>query len=189
MLLACGGLSPCSGDGGDKPREAGVDADDRPFLAIWRRHDGQRSKSEAPYLRIAFWNDGRVLFAQDATRWNHNLRQGRLSPDGVKQLKAALLATGAFDLKGTCYLVPSAPCDCVMLDFGSRQQALYWDEVETPGYGINIAPKPQHLKFKECWKEINKLSLEARPKESEEIKARFQQPPDSWYVKDAIQSE
>lgn len=189
LLVGCGQL-PGSTDNSDAKTTGGKgDEHQRPFLAIWRKHDGLREGSEAPYLRIAIWNDGRMLFAKDAGKWGHDLRQGRITADRVAQLKKALLATGVFDLKGYCYLVPDAPCDCVMLDLLDKKQMLYWDEVETPGYGINISPKPHHLKFKECWKAVNKLALEARPEKSDKVKERFSRPPESWHLKKAIQSE
>jgi hypothetical protein len=66
---------------------------------------------------------------------------------------------------------------------------LYWDEREQPGYGINISPKEQHLKFMSCWKEVNRLALEAIPKESKPHGEKFQRPPQSWRLKRPIQSE
>jgi hypothetical protein len=66
---------------------------------------------------------------------------------------------------------------------------LYWDEVEAHNYGINIKPKPHHLKFKECWKIINKLALDVRPGRSEPVRKEFRNVPASWYLKQAIQSE
>jgi hypothetical protein len=161
----------------------------RPFLAIWQESDGSMRASDAPYLRIAIWDDGRIVFADEPTKWSHNLREGTVDAASLDQLKKAIEATGVFKLKGTCYLVPDAAVDCMMLDFGDKQQMLYWDEVESASYGINISPKPHHLEFKKCWKEINKLALAAIPKESEPYKVRFQRPPESWRLKEAIQSK
>ena len=161
----------------------------RPFLAIWRDSGGFNPKSEAPYLRIAIWNDGRVLFAKDSGKWNHELRQGRIDSARIAELKKAVKATGVFELKGNCYLVPDAPVDCLMVDMGEKQQMLYWDEVESPGYGINISPTPRHLKFKKCWREVNKLALETVPKQSEPYGKRFQMPTTPWRIKKPIQSE
>jgi hypothetical protein len=189
LFGGCGRLSAPASKSKEKKAEAKADGKERPFLAIWRQDDGYRGDSEAPYLRISIWNDGRILFAKDPSKWGHSLRQGRISAGRVVRLKKALLATGVFDLKGYCYLVPDAPCDCVMLDLGDKKQILYWDEVETPGYGINHAPKPYHLKFKECWKAVNKLALEARPEKSKEVKDRFQSPPAHWFLKKPIQSK
>ena len=77
----------------------------------------------------------------------------------------------------------------VMVDLDARQQMLFWDERETPGYGINIAPKENHLKFIRCWKDVNSLALKAIPKESQPYGKRFERTPDSWRVKRPIQSE
>lgn len=172
-----------------RPKEKQAQRGDRPFLALWRQHDGRRvSGSEAPYLRFAVWDNGRVLYAKNPDKWNHELRRGKMSPSRVARLKAALSDTGVFDLKGTCYLVPDAACDCLMVDLGGKQQMLYWEEVETPGYGINIAPKQHHLDFKRCWKAINHLALVALPDEGEVVKERVRVP-QSWYLKRAVQSE
>ena len=92
------------------------------------------------------------------------------------------------DLQGTCYLVPSAPCDCLIVRVGGKEQMLYWDERESPNYGINIDPKPQHLHFKRCWKAVNHLAFVALPDDGEAFTDRVQIP-DSWYIKRAVQSE
>lgn len=173
--------------GGGQPAKA--TGEDRPFLALWRKHDGERANSQAPYLRFAIWEDGRVLFAKDPGKWGHEMRRGTIAAYRVALLKKALAETGAADLKGTCYLVPDAPCDCLMIALGDKKQMLYWDEVETAGYGINISPKPHHLEFKRCWKAVNNLALVACPDQFEAVNERFQKPPDSWYLKHAIQSE
>ena len=176
------------GDGDKKTSETKAADTDRPFLAIWQRNGG-RLVSEAPYLRIAIWKDGRILFSKDPDTWGHALQHGQIPADKIAKPERSLIETGVFELKGTCYLVPDAPCDCVMLDLGEKKQMLYWDEVETAGYGINIAPKAHHVKFKECWKEINRLALAVRPEKFEEAKERFQKVPESWILKNAIQSE
>ena len=168
---------------------AAEDSTSRPFLAIWQDTVGMVMGSQAPYLRIAIWNDGRIVFAQDPKKWNHELRQGTIDTAGLAQLKKAIKATGVFELKGNCYLVPDAAVDCMMIDVGDKQQMLYWDEVESPGYGINISPKPHHLEFKKCWKEVNRLAIAVLPKQSEPYKERFQRPPQSWRLKETIQSE
>jgi hypothetical protein len=144
--------------------------------------------SKAPYLRVAIWNDGRILFAKNTQQWGDELLEGRIEVERVTELKKTIKAAGIFELKGNCYLVPDAPTDCVMVDFGEEQQLLYWDEVETSGYGINISPKPQHKKFKQCWKDVNRLALECIPKESKTYLKRFERP-SSWILKKAIQSE
>ena len=144
---------------------AANDLEARPFLAIWRDYDHQQY-SEAPYLRIAIWNDGRIVFASGDSKWSHELRHGKIGARSLAGLKKAIRATGVFELKGNCYLVPDAPVDCVMIDSGAKQQMLYWDEREMAGYGINIAPKPHHLTFTKCWKEVNKLSRAAIPEQS-----------------------
>jgi hypothetical protein len=170
------------------PAQAKVEGEVRPFLALWRR-DAGRFVGDTPYLRFAIWDDGRVLYAKDPKKWGHELQQGHLSASRVARLKAALGDSGVFHLKGTCYLVPDAPVDCLLVDLGGKQQQLlYWDEVEAPNYGINIDPKPSHLEFKRCWKAVNHLALVALPDEGEAVKEHIQVPK-SWYLKEAIQSE
>lgn len=172
----------------DAPETKKVEAEDRPMVALWRMSDGDRFDSRAPYLRYALWADGQLQYAVDPTKWGHELRRSMISATRVARLKAALVDSGIFDLKGTCYLVPDAPCDCMMVELGDKQQTLYWDEVEAPGYGINIDPKPHHRAFKRCWRAVNHLTLVALPDDGEEVKARVQIPK-SWYLKPAVQSE
>jgi hypothetical protein len=170
-------------------RQQQAKVEDRPFLALWQRSNGRRgSDSKPPFLRFAVWADGRVLFAKDPGKWGSELQRGKLSSVRVARLKAALSDSGIFDLKGTCYLVPDAPVDCLIVDLGGKQEMLYWDERERPGYGINVNPKPHHLEFKRCWKAINHLALVALPDEGEAVKTPFPVPK-SWYLKRAIESE
>jgi hypothetical protein len=171
----------------DDPMPGKPDGADRPFLALWRQSGG-RAGLDTPYLRFAVWADGRVLFATDPNKWGHQLRRGKLSPARIARLKTALADTGVFDLRGTCYLVPDGPVDCLMAELGGKQQTLYWDEVETPGYGINIDPKPRHREFKRCWKAVNHLALVALPDDGEVVKERIPVP-ESWYLKPAVQSD
>jgi hypothetical protein len=180
VALTIAGLNP-------ETASAANDATNRPFLAIWRDHAGLH-KNSGPYLRIAIWDDGKIVFARDPAKWDHDLLEGRLNAAQVKELKQAITATGVFELKGNCYLVPDAPVDCVMLDCDGKQQMLYWDEVESPGYGINIQPTETHLKFKSTWKEVNRLALQAVPKDSQPYPNRFERPPESWRLKRPIQS-
>lgn len=158
-----------------------------PFLAIWSNHL-RIGTGENAYLRVAVWDDGQIQFAQDPKSGDYNLRQGRIDPAQVAALKAGLVNTGVFDLKGTSYLVPDAPCICMMVNLGNKRQMLYWDEVEAPGYGINIDPKPHHRAFIRSWKEVNRLAVQAIPDRSVPLEEHFQ-PPQSWYLKRPIQSE
>jgi len=160
-----------------------------PFLAIWQDEDGQRPESGAPYLRIAIWDDGRVLFTTNPHKWRHTLREGRITVARVAVLKKAVEATGVFELPGYCYLVPDSAVNCLMVDVGTKRQMLYWDEVEQPNYGLNIDPKPHHRKFMACWKAVNRLALEAVPGNSNASAEAFARPPASWRFKPPIQSE
>jgi hypothetical protein len=174
---------------GGQPETPKPQVAERPFLAIWRRDGGRLGGWEAPYLRFAIWSDGRVLFAKDPEKWAHELRRGKINSSRVARLKAALPDSGIFDLKGTCYLMPDKPTDCLMVDLLDKKQMMYWDEVESPDYGINVNPKPHHLDFKRCWKIVNHLALVALlPDDGEPVKDRFEVPK-SWYLKRAIQSD
>ncbi len=159
-------------------------AEARPILALWEEpHD-----PGPPGLRFAIWADGRVVSAVDPTRWDSGLRRGKIDPARVEALKTQLAASGVFDLQGTCYLVPGAPTDHLLVDLGDKQQMLFWDEREMPGYGINIDPKPHHREFIRCWKAVNQLGLAVLPPEAKPVAEPFVAPK-SWYLKLAIQSE
>jgi hypothetical protein len=169
----------------DQPSESGDWDRDRPFLAIWRRDDGFVSKSEAPYLRLAIWDDGRVLFAEDPDKWGHELLRGKIAAYRVVRLKQALIDTGVFDLKGHCYLGPDLPTDCIMIAIAEKKQMLYWVE----GMMTWVESKPHRVEFVKCWKAVNNLGLVACPDDFEPAGERFRQAPKSWYLKKAIQSE
>jgi hypothetical protein len=157
----------------------------RPFLAIWQ----DSNRDLVPRLRVAIWDSGRVLFANDLTKWSDELREGRIAADRIARLKADILESDIFDLKGTCYLVPDAPVDCMMLDFGEQTQMLFWDERESQFYGINYRPNSNQRKFKACWKRVNELALKTLPSQSQPVTKRFPEPPASWHLKRPIQSE
>lgn len=159
----------------------------RPFVAIWQQDGGSAPGANIPYLRVAIWNDGRILFAPDPEKWSDVLREGRIPPERITLLKKELIDTGVFALNNATYLVPDGGTLCLMLDIDGRTQILRWDEREHPNYGINIDPKPRHIKFKECWKAVNRLALAARPAESHEFVGKFR-PAESWNLRPAIQS-
>ena len=166
-----------------------LDGINAPIMAVWEDSPGYRADTKHPYLRMAVWADGRVVFARDPNVWDHDLLLGQLPEEALAQLKQNIHQTGVFDLKGYCYLVPDAPVDCVMLSFGDSQQMLYWDEVEHGSYGININPEPHHLAFKKAWWEVNRLALSVLPDQARKLDVRFQRPPKEWYLKKMIQSE
>jgi hypothetical protein len=159
-----------------------------PLIAVWCADAGMKT-SDAPYLRVAIWEDGQVIYAKDPEKWGHSLQEGKIAPYRIKLLKKALSDTGAFELKGNCYLVPDAPTYCITLSIGDKKRTLYWDECESPNYGININPKPQHIEFKKCWKALNNLALVACPDQSTESKEKFSESPRSWNAEPSIQSE
>lgn len=158
----------------------------RPIVAIWCVSQGFRPGP--PYLRIAIWEDGRVLFAEKPDQWSDALREGKISPEEVSRLKRALGETGVFALRSAAYLVPDAPDLCMVLNIGGKRRSFHWDEVENPHYGINIEPTPEHLRFKACWKAVNQLAVVARPGKSGPVSGKFQ-PPRSWYLKPTTQAE
>jgi hypothetical protein len=178
-------LWACASPGANRPAVASPQAADRPFLAIWRDSDGYVRESQAPYLRVAIWADGRVLFAPDASKWKHDLVRGRIAPYRIERLKRALRESGVFELKGHCYLGPDLPTDCIAIDLGEQKQMLYWYEGQTAW----MQGKPHRMEFIRCWNAVNHLALVACPDQFEPVSDRFPRPPDSWYLKKAIQSE
>ena len=165
-----------------------MEDDDRPIVAIWRAHDGYRLDSQGPCLRAAVWADGRAVFAENPEDWASALREGTIPPERMAVLKDALAATDIFDLEGYCYLVPSAPMDCVMVRLGGQERILYWDEVEHPRYGINVDPQERHYQFMDTWKNINSLTLASLPTGCSSAATASAVIQESWYVQRAIQS-
>ena len=134
---------------------------------------------------VAIWDDGRVVFAKNPEKWGHELLHGRIAPYRVERLKKALVETGMFDLKGFCYLGPDMPTDCVMVDLGDKQQMLYWVE----GQIAWMEGKPHRMDFVRSWKMVNALAAVACPDQFESVSDQFENVPESWYLKRAIQSE
>ncbi len=156
-----------------------------PMVAVWTDSTGF---SAQPSLRVALWDDGRVLFAINDGEPNSTLRFRHISRDTTKQLKHDIRKTGLFELKGHRYLVHDASVMCLLATVYDYKQLLYWDEVVSPNYGINIDPKPHHHDFINAWKSANDLALTSISSESVPIEYAFRAP-ESWYVKRAIQSE
>lgn len=161
-----------------------------PIVALWLHADHRRSRSTAPNLRIAVWNDGRVLSAQDPSKWGHQLELGRLTDDTLSKVKKQIQDTGVFDLKGRLsYLVPSAPVFCLLVQLDGKRQLLRWDEREMAGYGANTNPTVDYLAFKEAWKSVNKIAVSAVPDDSVQVVERFETVPKPWHVERRIRSE
>ena len=129
-----------------------------------------------------------MVFAEDRASWDSPLREGRVDAVQVKAILEKATSTGVFDLRGETYLVPDAPVLVTLVRVGERQRILYWDEVEAAGYGINIDPKPHHMAFKQTWHALTRTLVEALPPRSTTLSISFQPPP-TWYLKDAIQSD
>lgn len=155
-----------------------IDYADPPFLAIWRDDGGLAPFSKAPFLRVALWDDGRVVFARDETTWGHELLAGTIAPYRVARLKQALRESGVFDLAGFRYLGVDLPTDCIRVKVGEREQMLYWCE----GL-LSWMDTPEHLEFVRCWKAVNQLALVACPDQFIAVDETFRRPPRSWYLK------
>jgi len=139
---------------------------------------------------MAIWNDGRVLSAQDPSKWGHQLELGRLTDDTLSKVKKQILDTGVFDLKGRLWhLVPSAPVYCLLVQLDGKRRLLCWDEVEGSGYGSNTNPTPDYLAFKKAWKSVNQLAVSAIPDDSVQVLERFETVPKPWYVERRMKSE
>ncbi|WP_367874030.1 hypothetical protein [Luteolibacter sp. Populi] len=165
--------------------------DKPPLLALWVDSHGMRvGATMQKELRFAIWEDGRVLCAKDPEKGGSGLRSGTITAEQVATLKNQVNGSGIFELKGNCYLVPDAPVHCLIASVDGKKQMLYWDEVEMPGYGINTNPKPQHLAFMACWKQVKAAGLRRLKKDLHEVApSQSFSPPKSWYFKKTIQSE
>ncbi len=160
--------------------QSGTNTATRPFLAIWRDFDG---KTYAPSLRVAIWNDGRVLFAKEAPKWGTNLFLGRLKPGELTALKDRVRATGILDLGRTSYLVPDDAVYCLLVDLGDKRQLLYWNEDELRYYWNEDTSVPGTViagDFKRCWVKVNRLALSAAPASSSKTEEGFKGAPKSW---------
>ncbi len=153
---------------------------ERPFFAVWRDTDGERM---SPCLRIAFWDDGKVLYDSEAPKWSGKLRTGTLRREEVERLKRALQATPVFQIKDDAHTMPDGPIICLMVRLGKQEQVLYWDEIESSNTGIDLSPTEAKTQFKQCWKMMNQLALDARPQESKKVEEPFRPPPRTWYGK------
>jgi len=187
-LLALAWGTMCLGVRADAAEEAAPFIPDPagklPMLALWLSHDGNApSKMQrAPALRFAIWEDGRVLFAKDPGKWGGELQEGKIAPDKLALLKKQVAESGILKLKDDGYAVPDASGISMIVNVAGKPRLFYWDEVETPGYGINSNPKPEHLEFKRCWKQVSGLGVAAVPDASRKLSQSFR-PPDSWRLR------
>jgi hypothetical protein len=165
--------------------------DDRPFFAVWNSHstaDSPIGPYDGPYLRFAFWEDGRVVFAKESEKEARPLRRGRIAAYRVARLKQALIDSGVFKLKGNCYLVPDAGRICMMVQVGADQQTLYWDEVKESTFRTELNPHSNHLKMIQCWEALNSLGLVACPDQFESTTEKVR-PQETWYLMPGIQTD
>jgi hypothetical protein len=146
-------------------------------------------QSEAPYLRIAIWDDGYTIFARDPKKWSHDLLQGRIESTPLAELKKNLERTTIFKLKSTAYVVPDAAVESLLVDLGGKRQTLHWDEVETSGHGANSFPSFAYGRFRRCWKKINKLALTVLPKTAQPYTNQIEGFPESWRAPDTAKAE
>ncbi len=165
------------------------------MVAVWQQvvhrevpAPGSPPPRVGPGLRFAVWSSGRVVFAKDASSWDGPLLEGKLTESALKALSDNLAKTAVFDLRGTTYLVPDAPVLVTLVRIGGREQILYWDEVEAPNYGINTHPKPHHIEFKKTWRAVTDAVKSSLPASSKPFTGTFA-PPQTWYIRPAIQSE
>lgn len=169
-------------------KEARVDlGSQRPLIAVWCADQGWRG-GDIPYLRIAIWEDGRVLFAKNTKKWEHKLREGKVSPARIAELKKRIAETAVFHLHETSKTVIDGIIDYILVDVGTKQQELSWDEWEPPGRVIGHDPSPDLVEFEGCWKTLNRLALECRPQNSKPVKGRFGPVPRSWWIESALNS-
>jgi hypothetical protein len=156
-----------------------------PLLALWVDSHGMRAgDSRGPELRFAIWEDGRVLCAKDPEKGGMPLRAGTITLEQVALLKKQVNASGIFGLKRDGYIVPDAPVHCLLANADGKQKLLYWDERDTPNYGINVDPPPEAIAFKECWKQVKAAGLKRLKKDLPELPATESfSPPKSWKLK------
>ncbi|MCW1913596.1 hypothetical protein OJ996_08420 [Luteolibacter sp. GHJ8] len=152
------------------------------MFAVWLRSDGMRlvKDRKAPSLRFAIWEDGRVIRADDPRTWGSPLREGRLSPEQVTELKARMAGSGVFALKRTNAAVPDAPLHAMVVNLEGQRQILHWDEREIPNYGINISPNADDLAFMRCWKALNRAGTAVKPQGLKRAGDSFVFEPRSW---------
>lgn len=166
----------------------GIQPDPRgelPLLALWIDSHGMRSgEPQGPQLRFAIWEDGRVLCAKDPEKGGMPLRAGTITLEQVALLKKQVKAAGIFELKRESYLVPDAPVHCLLTNADGKQRVLYWDERDTPNYGINVDLKPEGVAFKECWKQVKSAGLKRLKKDLPELPPTESfRPPKAWKLK------
>ncbi len=152
---------------------------ERPFIAIWEDKPGHTFKQEAPYLRIAIWNDGSVLFAANPKSWSHGLRRGRISVEQVTRLKSAISASGVFDLKTTGIYPVCCPQDYILADLGAKQQLLSCAEVAWPH-----VKEREYQELRKCWYALDQIALSGRPDDFEAVDQRFRKAPPSWFLQE-----
>ena len=188
-LMLVVGACARTGNGGVGALRRATAGADRPMLAVWRDSDGN---TYAPRLRVAIWNDGRILFSKDAPRWGTNLFLGKLRPADVVSLKERVRAMGVLDLSRNSYLRPDEPWCCLLLDFGEQKQMLYWDEEELVWYWNEGQPMHGTLPkgdFKRSWVQVNLLALSLAPKDATRVEEGFRGALSSWYIKQPSQEE
>lgn len=157
-----------------------VERVDLPIVALWRDDVGMvESDERPPFIRLAIWDDGTVVYAQSQDIWNHELCCGKLPTERIARLKAAIGESGIFSVSMTGHLVPDTPRDILMVNCSGRTKVLFWDEIDIPESGINAFPTTESIEFKRCWKTVGHLATLSLPLGGVSKEARFTVPV-SW---------
>ncbi|MFA6242544.1 MAG: hypothetical protein WC655_16525 [Candidatus Hydrogenedentales bacterium] len=146
-----------------------------PFIAVWLERAG--IDMEYPFLRVAIWEDGRVVFAEDPNTWSHHLLLGQISPSEVESLKQLLPETGLFDLKERRLLYPDSKSVLLSFAKGGTRQELAYAEFPEPVSGPLTDDQIQLVK---TWFMVNRIVLAALPSHAQALHRRFPEPPESW---------
>jgi len=91
---------------------------------------------------------------------------------------------GIFDLKKEGGWHIDGPVYRIVVDTGTQQKALYWDE-RNPSNKVDS--KMITTEFIQCWTALNRLAIGSRPRKSKPVKGRFV-PPLHWFTDEELRS-
>ncbi|MFA6243931.1 MAG: hypothetical protein WC655_23510 [Candidatus Hydrogenedentales bacterium] len=149
-------------------------SDQRPIVAVWKGPTSYNTL-QASYLRVAIWEDGRVVFAKDPGGWSHDLLLGQISTDDVVRVKRSLKESGVFELEDTSFGLSGFPSLCILVAIDEDERLLQIAESETYCY-LGISD------FMRVQPKVLRIVASCVPQKSKELGQQQFAPQRSWYL-------
>lgn len=129
-------------------------------------HVRSGSRSPGPELKLAYWQDGTVIQANDDSG---QLLVGNAGHPGPWRMWQGLRKAEFFTTEREGYVVPDSRYETIMVHHGSEAAMHSWHGVLKRGFGGDIETDVEYREFVEMWKETVAAIEELTPSETRPI--------------------